>query len=160
MPTSRVRIRRPHSVAFSIHFARNLIVQGLGVTMVSLMVVSVLPWPVALVWIACAITVLNIEHRFLRALKSEAPSRAVVIGAPVMRVVSTTVYAIAALALIELGGPGQKLFAVALMSASMVHVLMRHYRSPLVMARCQNRWMIFSLFSSVSELPLATVDSI
>ena len=62
--------------------------------------------------------------------------------APALRVLATSVYAVAALALIAKGGPGERLFAFALMSASMVHVLMRYYRSPPVLAASLSPYLL------------------
>jgi len=55
------------------------------------------------------------------------------VAAPLLRVLATTLYALAALVLIVKGGPVERMFAFALMSVSMVHVLMRYYRSRLVL---------------------------
>jgi signal transduction histidine kinase/ActR/RegA family two-component response regulator len=65
--------------------------------------------------------------------RAATPSRAARIAAPSLRILATTIYALAALVMIAKGAPGVRLFAFALISASMVHVLMRYYRSPLVM---------------------------
>jgi signal transduction histidine kinase/CheY-like chemotaxis protein len=46
---------------------------------------------------------------------------------------ATMLYALAALTLIGRGGPSEKLFAFAVICCSMVHVLMRYYRSPWVL---------------------------
>jgi signal transduction histidine kinase/CheY-like chemotaxis protein len=121
--------------AFSIQLGRNLVVQALGVSMVSLMGLTVAPWPVVLGWALLAIAALGLEHRFLALMAGKGRfTRAASAWAPVPRVLATTIYAAAALALIAKGGPGERLFAFALMSASMVNVLMRYYRSPLILA--------------------------
>ena len=122
-------------IAFSLHFSRNVIVQMLGLGMVSLMGLAVLPWPAVLAWTAVVAVVVAAENRSLRLLAAGGPaSRAAEARAPLLRVLLTTAYAIAALGLIARGGPGLRLFAFALMSASMVHVLMRYYRSPRILA--------------------------
>ncbi|HEY3887925.1 MAG TPA: ATP-binding protein [Caulobacteraceae bacterium] len=127
--------RYPHPVAFSIHISRNAAVQVLSMGMVSLIGLSVLAWPIVLGWTLVAVAALAVEHRILR-LVAGGGRFAVTAGfwAPALRVVVTTLYALAALALIASGGPGERLFAFALMSASMVHVLMRYYRAPRVLA--------------------------
>ncbi len=108
-------------------------VQGLGLSMVVLVGLSILPWTVVLAWTAAAVGAIAVEHRLLHLIRAGGASRRVVLAAPVLRTVSTSIYALAAGALFLKGGLGQQLFAFALISASMVHVLMRHYRSPLIM---------------------------
>ena len=124
----------PHPVAFSIHISRNVAVQGLGMAMVSLMGLGVTPWPYVLGWTLVAVGAVALEHRVLR-LVADGGRYAQTAGAwaPSLRVFATTLYALAALVLIARGGPGERLFAFALMSASMVHVLMRYYRSPWIL---------------------------
>jgi signal transduction histidine kinase/CheY-like chemotaxis protein len=124
----------PHPVAFSIHIDRNVAVQGLGLGMVVLMMLGVVRWPLVLVWTLVTVATLTIEHRVLRRMaEGGADARRAGAWAPVLRVFATTLYAFAALVLIAHGGGGERLFAVALMSASMVHVLMRYYRSPRIL---------------------------
>ena len=124
----------PHATAFSIQISRNLVVQGLGMGMVSLMGLTVLPWPIVLGWTLVGIAVAATEHRVLKLVAGAGRfAHAAGVWAPVLRVLATTVYAVAALALITKGGPGARLFAFALMSASMVHVLMRYYRAPRIL---------------------------
>ena len=121
----------PHAIAFSIQLARNLLLQGLGLGMVSVMEFGVLPWPVAVGWTISAIVVVPAEHRLLRLIAAGGRSSAVASAwAPAWRVLTTSVYALAAFMLTVRGGPGERLFAFSLMSASLVHVLMRYYRSP------------------------------
>jgi signal transduction histidine kinase/FixJ family two-component response regulator len=125
----------PHPVAFSIQIDRNAAVQALGVVMVCLMGLTILPWPVVAAWTVVGIAVAVAEHRLLRLVADGgrfAPAAGAI--APIVRVLATTIYAVAAFALLVFGGPGERLFAFALMSASMVHVLMRYYRSPQIMA--------------------------
>lgn len=141
MPTSprtphrpATSIANPHSVAFSIQRQRNLIVQGLGMGMVSLMGLAILPWFAVLAWTLVAIAVVVVEGHCLRLMVGEGRSaRTAGAWAPALRVLATTVYAVAAFAFIVKGGAGLRMFAFALMSASVVHVLMRHYRSPLIL---------------------------
>ncbi len=124
----------PHPVAFSIQINRDVVVQGLCMAMVGLMGLSVLAWPIVLSWTVITLGALVVEHRALR-LTAGGGRFAPVAGfwAPGLRVFATMLYALAALALIAKGGPGERLFAFALMSASMVHVLMRYYRSPRIL---------------------------
>jgi signal transduction histidine kinase/CheY-like chemotaxis protein len=49
-----------------------------------------------------------------------------------MRILTNTIYAFVALVMIVHGSPSTRLFAFALMACSMVYVLMRYYRSPVV----------------------------
>jgi signal transduction histidine kinase/CheY-like chemotaxis protein len=124
-----------HPVAFSIHLSRNMVVQGLGMTMVCLMGLAVFPWPAVLTWVVVALGVVAGENQCLRIIaRGGPPVRMAMRWAAALRILATTVYAFAAFMLIAKGGPGERLFAFALMSASMVHVLMRYYRSPRVVA--------------------------
>ena len=133
----------PHPVAFSIQIDRNAAVQGLGMIMVCLMGLTILPWPVVAAWTVVGIAVAVAEQRLLR-LMADGGRFAATAGAvaPLVRVLATTVYAVAAFALLVFGGPGERLFAFALMSASMVHVLMRYYRSPQIMAASLTPYVI------------------
>ena len=141
MPNSSRSIGRParlsaypHPVAFSIQISRNLTVQGLGVAMVVLTGLNVLPWLLVLAWTVVMAAAVAAEHQFLRLVaRGGRLSRIAGLAAPPLRVLATTLYALAALALIARGGPGERLFAFALISASMVHVLMRYYRSPVIL---------------------------
>ena len=124
----------PHPVAFSIQIARNVAVQVLGVGMVVVMGLAVAPSPYVVGWAGVAFGALSVEHRVLRRVaEGGASSRRASAWAPVLRVFATSLYALAALVLIARGDAGVRLFAVALMSASMVHVLMRYYRSPRIL---------------------------
>jgi two-component system, sensor histidine kinase len=124
----------PHPVAFSIQIARNIAVQGLGLGMVVLMGLAVAPWPYVAGWTAVAIGALTVEHRILRLVADGGRlARRAGAWAPVLRVFATSLYALAALVLIARGDGGVRLFAVALMSASMMHVLMRYYRAPRIL---------------------------
>ena len=127
----------PHwsPIAFSIHLSRNLVVQGSGMTMVCLMGLAVLPWPSVLIWSLAALTIVSAENYCLGVIaRGGEAARKAIWWAPALRILATSIYALAALTLIVKGGPGERLFAFALMSASMVHVLMRHYRSPAIVA--------------------------
>jgi signal transduction histidine kinase/CheY-like chemotaxis protein len=118
------------AVAFAVHASRNLIVQVVGVGMVVLTCLNIMPWTLVAGWTAMAVTVLATEDRILRAaVNRDGLVGAARIWAPVLRVAATCLYALAALSLISRGGPSERLFAFALISASMVNVLMRYYRS-------------------------------
>src|ERR1700679_1804678 len=109
----------PHPVAFSVQLARNLVVQVLGIAMVALTGLSVLRWPAVLIWVVTVVAAIAAEHQCLRLVNRGARfSRAARIGAPALRVLITSIYAFAALVLIAKGGPGARLFAFALISAS------------------------------------------
>ena len=141
MPKSRhaprgpmTRTADPRPVATSIQLGRNVVVQVLGLAMVALMGLAVLPWMIVFVWTVAAIAAVGSEIWLLQlAAGNGRHARAAGWWAPVLRVLATTLYAAAAFALIVRGGPGVRLFAFALMSASMVHVLMRYYRSPWIL---------------------------
>jgi two-component system, sensor histidine kinase len=135
MSSPGTRADYQHPIAFSMHLSRNAVVQTLGIGMVSLMGLSVRPWPVVLAWSLIVVAAVAVENHLLRLLARGGQfSRTAAAWASVMRVLITTIYAVAALVLIARGGPGERLFAFALMSASMVNVLMRHYRSPRILA--------------------------
>ena len=87
-------------------------------------------WPYVAGWVVAAIVTVGAEDALLRRMgRDGAPSRAA--RPPPLKILATTIYATAALVLIARAG--QRLFAFALMSASMVHVLMRYYRSPVIL---------------------------
>ena len=139
-----------HPVAFSIHLSRNLIVQGLGLTMVVLMGLAVIPWPPIMAWAAVALVVVMAENQCLRVISRGGPAaRTATRWASLIRILATSVYAFAALMLIARGGPGERLFAFALMSASMVHVLMRYYRSPRIVVVSLAPYMLVLLLVGV-----------
>ena len=119
------------AISFSVQLGRNQVVQTFGITMVALVGLSAVPWPYVAGWAMAAVLAVGAEDALLRRMaRSAAPSRLSRVLAPGLRILATTVYATAALVLIAKGGPGPRLFAFALMIASMVHVLMRYYRSP------------------------------
>ncbi|MFL5296290.1 MAG: ATP-binding protein [Phenylobacterium sp.] len=132
--------RPPVSVALNVQAARNLVVQIFGLGMVSLAMTSVVSWPLTLAWTVAQAAVLTLEDWLLRRGPADRPDadpqdgdRLSAIGAPLLRIAATSLYAIAAMNLIWRGGPVERMFAFALMSVSMVHVLMRYYRSRLVL---------------------------
>jgi len=141
---SPLEATRPiQSAAFSIQVARNVIVQVVGIAMVAIMGLSATKWPLVAIWTALAIGTLALEHRLLRIIEAGGGfSRSAQLWSAPLRVLATTIYAIAALVLIAKGGPGAKLFAFALMSASMVHVLMRYYRSPRILIACVTPYLV------------------
>jgi len=112
-------------------------------TMVCLMGLAVLPWPSVLIWSLATLGIVGAESRCLRLIEQGGEaSRKAMRWAPVLRVLATCIYAFAALVLIARGGPGERLFAFALMSVSMVHVVMRYYRSPRVVAASLAPYMV------------------
>ncbi|HTK34198.1 MAG TPA: ATP-binding protein [Caulobacteraceae bacterium] len=122
-------------VALSVQVARNLVVQGLGMAMVSLMLMEVFHWPIVVAWTLMAIGAALAEHHMLVLItRGGREGRTAARWAPALRVVTTSVYALVVFGLATQGGAGERLFAYALMSASLVHVLMRHYRAPLMLA--------------------------
>jgi two-component system, sensor histidine kinase len=124
----------PRALAVSNELGRNQVVQGLGITMVVLMGLSALPWPPVAIWTVAALACIGAENWLLRRISKQAASPlAARFWAPALRVIITTAYAVAALVLIVKGGPGARLFAFSLMFASMMHVLMRYYRSPTIL---------------------------
>jgi signal transduction histidine kinase/AmiR/NasT family two-component response regulator len=131
----------PHQAALAVQINRNVVVQALGVAMVSVVGLSILSWPLVAAWTLIACAVATAEDWALRRMLGDA-SRTAALWAPVLRVLATTVYAVAAFALFLKGGPDQRLFAFALVSASMVHVLMRYYRSPPILVASLTPYLI------------------
>ena len=124
----------PNTLAAAVQTSRNIVVQSTGLAMVVLTAISVAPWPMLAAWAGAAFAVLAAEDWLLRRARSETPVPPwMTVAAPLLRVLATTLYALAALVLIVKGGPVERMFAFALMSVSMVHVLMRYYRSRLVL---------------------------
>lgn len=127
-PTA-VSAEYPPAPAF--HLARNAMVQGLGLSMVVVVGLGLLSWPIVLAWTTAAVVALAAEIGLRRrSARSGVSSPAARIAAPAMRLLITSLYAMAAFAFLTEGGLGEHLFAFALISASVVNVLMRHYRSP------------------------------
>jgi signal transduction histidine kinase/CheY-like chemotaxis protein len=117
-------------VAAFINTYRNVTVQALGLAMVVLTMLGVLPWPFVTGWTVATAGLLFAEDRLLRrSVREDGAAPRGARWAPALRIGATTLYALAALALISKGGSVERLFAFALMSVSMVHVLMRYYRS-------------------------------
>jgi signal transduction histidine kinase/CheY-like chemotaxis protein len=125
----------PQAVAFAVHASKNVLVQVAGAGMVVIATLNCTPWPYVLCWALMAVVVLAAEDQLLRmAARNGKHSRRAAKWAPALRIMATLLYAIAALTLISRGGPSAKLFAFAVICCSMVHVLMRYYRSPWVLA--------------------------
>jgi signal transduction histidine kinase/CheY-like chemotaxis protein len=147
MPTSSRASRPstigyPQAIAFSVQLGRNQVVQAVGLSMVALVGLSVVKWPWVLGWTLTAACAVTAEDFLLRRIaRAPTPSSAARIAAPALRIFITTVYAAAAFVLLVKGGGGEKLFAFALMSASMVHVLMRYYRSPPILLASLAPWI-------------------
>jgi signal transduction histidine kinase len=132
-----------YPIALSIQLGRNMIVQILGMTMVSLVGLVIIPWPFVLGWTLMAMASAGVEDHLLRVVARDGPGAArAARWAPVLRVIVTTIYALAAYVLIAKGGGPERLFAISLMSASMVHVLMRYYRSPAILAASLSPYLL------------------
>jgi two-component system, sensor histidine kinase len=148
-----------HPVAFSIHLSRNVVVQGVGITMVALMGLAVFPWPYVIGWAVITTAIVAGENESLRIVAAGgAGVRTATRWAAVLRIGATTAYAFAALMLIAKGGPGERLFAFALMSASMVHVLMRYYRSPRLVAASLAPYLIILVLVGIGLMRNALRD--
>ena len=129
----------PHAFAFAVQASRNIVVQATGLVMVVVTGLGVVPWPYLMGWTVAAFVVLATEDLLLRHVaRSGRFAPAAGRCAPWLRILATTLYAVAAWMLIVKGGPVERLFAFALMSVSMVHVLMRYYRS---------RWILLASLS-------------
>jgi len=133
---------RGRSTPSAFHGPQNLIVQALGIGMVGLTAQLTLPWPLVGGWMAATAVAAFIEDRLLeRAERAPAGSRFAERLAASMRVAVTTLFALASFVLIVKGAPGDKLFAFAIISAALVHALMRHYRSPGILAASVAPWV-------------------
>ena len=133
----------PQAIAFSVKLGRNQIVQAMGLSMVALVGLSVAKWPWVLGWTVTTVCAVAGEDILLKRMaRVVTPSRAARIAAPALRIFITTIYAAAAFVLLVKGGGGERLFAFALMSASMVHVLMRYYRSPPILLASLAPWIL------------------
>ncbi|THD59125.1 ATP-binding protein [Phenylobacterium sp.] len=139
LPSVVVRLRTTPS---AFHGVQNLIVQALGIGMIGLTAMLTLPGRLVAGWMAATAVAALIEDRLLERA-ANAPAGAPVSArlAAVMRVLVTTLFALAALSLIAKGQGGDKLFGFAIISAALVHVLMRHYRSPLILAASLVPWV-------------------
>jgi signal transduction histidine kinase/ActR/RegA family two-component response regulator len=120
----------PQALAFAVHTSRNIVVQFAGLAMVVLTGLNVTPWPYVAGWAVAAVCVLGGEDRLLRTAARGGPAAERLSPfAPALRIAGASLYALAALTLISRGGPPERLFAIALITASMVDVLMRSYRT-------------------------------
>src|SRR5579871_3078504 len=139
-PESAADARPPGALARAVQANRNVTVQAFGLALVGLTAATATPLPLVLGWIAIQTAVLAAEDWLLRRNRTrpDDPGRAGAIAAPALRIAATTLYALAALTLITHGGPPVRLFAFALIAVSMVHVLMRYYRS---------RWILLASLS-------------
>src|SRR3569623_1573802 len=141
LPWPRVGVR-PRAARPAFHGLRNLIVQALGIGMVGLTAQLTLPWGLVAGWAAATAVAALIEDRLLaRAERAPAGSRLDARLAAGMRVAVPTLFALASFVLIVKGAPGDKLFAFAIISAALVHALMRHYRSPIILAASLVPWV-------------------
>ena len=93
----------PQAITVSVQLGRNQVVQGLGISMVAVIGLSVAPWPYVAAWAFAAIMAAGAEDTLLRRMaRSASPSRAARIAAPALRILATTIYAAAAFVLAEL----------------------------------------------------------
>ncbi len=139
-PGTSIGQRLPGAIVLATQAHLNVFVQVLGLAMVSLTAATVTPLPLVGAWLVVQTAVLAAEDWLLRRnlTRPHALGRGSAIAAPLLRITATALYALAALDLISHGGPPVRLFAFALISVSMVHVLMRYYRS---------RWVLIASLS-------------
>jgi signal transduction histidine kinase/ActR/RegA family two-component response regulator len=143
------------AVAFAVHASRNVVVQVVGLGMVVLTGLDVFPWPYVAGWTFAAIAVLATENHFLRLIAQGRLAARVAVWVPAFRIMATSLYALAALALIARGGPVERLFAFALMTCSMVHVLMRYYRSRWIMLSAMAPYIAILTLLAVKQARIA-----
>ena len=133
----------PHAVAFAIQANRNIVVQATGLIMVVVTGLGVVPAPNLLAWTLAAFVVLTTENLLLHQVaRGGRFAHAAGRWAPWLRILATTLYALAAFMLIVKGGPVERLFAFALMTVSMVHVLMRYYRARWILLASLSPYMV------------------
>jgi signal transduction histidine kinase len=125
----------PGAIVLATQAHWNVIVQVFGLALVSLTAATVAPLPWVGGWLVAQTLVLGAEDWLLRRNLAvpDAVGRTAAVAAPLLRVAATYLYALAAQALIVYGGPPARLFAFALICVSLVHVLMRYYRSRLIL---------------------------
>jgi signal transduction histidine kinase/ActR/RegA family two-component response regulator len=126
------------------HGPGNLIVQALSIGMVSLTGLCMAPWRIVLGWTVATAAAALVEDRLLaRAEGAPAGSTLSARLAAVLRILVTTLFALATFVLIvgKGGGPNERLFGFAIISAAMVHVLMRHHRSPIILGVSLIPWV-------------------
>ncbi|HEY2750029.1 ATP-binding protein [Phenylobacterium sp.] len=127
----------PNTMVFAVQISRNLVIQASGLAMIVIALLTVTPWRWVLGWSVAAFVVLALEDILLRVVaRGGRFTSAAGAWAVLARIVATSLSALAALALIARGGPSERLFAFALMSVSMVHVLMCYYRSWRILIAC------------------------
>src|SRR4051794_5604523 len=114
MTSATTAAEHRHPITCSLQVNRNVIVQALGLAMVVLTGIAILPWALVLAWTAVAVVVVVAENRVLRAAARRGHTADGGFWPPALRVLATTVYALAAFAFIVKGGPAERLFAFAL----------------------------------------------
>jgi signal transduction histidine kinase/CheY-like chemotaxis protein len=140
-------------VALFINVHRNLVIQALGLSMVALTGLGAAPWTYVAGWAAVTACVLAAEDLLLRRMVREDAGISRLL--PVLRICITSLYALAVLVMIARGGPVERLFAFAVMSMSMVHVLMRYYRSPWIMAASLAPYVAIMALIAVQQAKIA-----
>jgi len=113
--------------------SRNLIIQLVGLACIGLALAHVLPWIWTVPWMLGVLGSSWIEDTLLRrATDAGAAGRGLRATAAGFRVLSSALWAFGALALIARGDAADRMLAFALLSVSMVNVLMRYYHSRVV----------------------------
>jgi signal transduction histidine kinase/CheY-like chemotaxis protein len=124
---------RPSTGESRFRLSRNLTMQVVGVTLVSLASLRVLPAPVVACWALALLACSWLEDTFARrAALAGAAARRLRVASAALRVLSSMLWAGAAMALIVRGDPAERTLAFALMAVSMVNVMMRYYHSRLI----------------------------
>ncbi len=122
---------RPAAATAGLHmglggFGGRLLIVGLS----SLAAIAILPTLMVVLWVVVALSVGVAEYAVSTGSSDDICRRPRLAAA--LSVASSSLYALASLALIAWGDGAARLFSVALMSVSMVDVLMRHYQKPAV----------------------------
>ena len=113
--------------------SRSLTIQLVGIVFVGLAMAHVTSWLWAGPWIVGVLGSAWIEDTlFSRAAKPGVSARSLGRSAVAFRLLSTGLWAFAALALIARGDGSERLLAFAVIAVSMVNVLMRYYHSRVV----------------------------
>ncbi|MDB5451802.1 MAG: sensor histidine kinase/response regulator, partial [Caulobacteraceae bacterium] len=109
---------------------RNFLLKALVIAMLAVSGLTVLSWPDVALWvvaITAAALLEDVDWRSKPGLGRLAP-----LISPVSRITISVLYSMAAWVLIIRGGPEARMMAFAVLTSSMVYVLMGYYRSPVV----------------------------
>ncbi|RAK60785.1 hybrid sensor histidine kinase/response regulator [Phenylobacterium hankyongense] len=119
-------------------FRLRVIARLAAAVLVCVAAAPIAPWPMIAAWLAAVLLSSWCEERFFSRYGFEADGArpGISLVAPLFRCVSTALYAVMAAGLIVAGQAAQREFAFAMLTVSMVDVLMRYFRSSAVFMAC------------------------